>query len=65
MTWLNMVRSYSCPWWDPEWSEKLDTALTAARRDDLQHGTNAAYVNGCVYNECREYQRVRMAQNPN
>jgi len=50
---------------DQEWSEKLDTALTATRRDDLQHGTNAAYVNGCVCSECREYQRVRMAQNPN
>jgi hypothetical protein len=23
---------------DQEWSETLDTALTAARRDDLQHG---------------------------
>jgi hypothetical protein len=33
---------------DQEWSEKLDTALTATRRDDLEHGTNAAYVHGCV-----------------
>jgi transposase-like protein len=29
---------------DQEWSEKLDAALTAARREDLQHGTNAAYL---------------------
>ena len=42
---------------DQEWSEKLDTALTAARRDDFEHGTNAAYVHGCVCSECREYQR--------
>jgi hypothetical protein len=38
-------------------------ALTASRRDDLQHGTNAAYVHGCVCNECREHQRIRMAKN--
>jgi hypothetical protein len=27
---------------DQEWSEKLDAALTAARREDIQHGTNLA-----------------------
>jgi hypothetical protein len=48
---------------DQEWSEKLDIALTATRRDDLQHGTNAAYVHGCVCSECREHQRIRMARN--
>ena len=48
---------------DQEWSEKLDAALTAARREDLEHGTNAAYVQGCVCSECREHQRVRMARN--
>ena len=48
---------------DQEWSEKLDTALTAARRNDLKHGTNAAYVQGCVCHECREHQRIRMAKN--
>jgi hypothetical protein len=48
---------------DQEWSEKLDAALTATRRDDLEHGTNAAYVQGCVCSECRERQRVRMARN--
>ena len=39
---------------DQEWSEKLDTALMAARRDDLQHGTNAAYMAGCAHppNRC-------------
>jgi hypothetical protein len=48
---------------DEEWSEQLEAALTATRRDDLQHGTNAAYVRGCVCSECREYQRIRMARN--
>jgi len=42
---------------------KLDTALTAARRNDLEHGTNAAYVHGCVCSECREQQRIRMSRN--
>jgi hypothetical protein len=44
---------------DQDWSEKLEAALTAARRGDLQHGTNVGYV--C--SECREHQRVRMARN--
>jgi hypothetical protein len=48
---------------DQEWSEKLEAALTAIRRGDLEHGTNAAYVQGCVCSECREHQRVRMARN--
>ena len=48
---------------DQEWSEKLDTALTAARRNDLEHGTNAAYVHGCVCHECREHQSIRMGRN--
>ena len=47
---------------DHEWSERLE-ALTATRRDDLQHGTNAAYVRGCVCRECPEHQRIRMARN--
>jgi hypothetical protein len=46
-----------------EWSEKLDTALTATRRDDLKHGSTPAYVHGCVCSECRAHQRVRMARN--
>jgi hypothetical protein len=44
---------------DQEWSEKLDAALTASRRDDLEHGTNAQ---GCVCSECRTHQRIRMAR---
>ena len=48
---------------DEEWSEQLEAALTATRRDDLQHGTSAAYAHGCVCIECREHQRIRMARN--
>jgi hypothetical protein len=48
---------------DEDWSERLEAALTAARRVDLQHGTNAAYVAGCVCQECREHQRERMVRN--
>jgi hypothetical protein len=47
---------------DQEWSERLESALTATRREDLEHGTNAAYVAGCVCGECRSHQRVRMAK---
>jgi hypothetical protein len=36
---------------DEEWSRALETALAAMRREDLQHGTNAAYVHGCVCSE--------------
>jgi hypothetical protein len=50
---------------DLEWSEKLDTALNAARRSDLKHGTNAAYVHGCVCSECREHQQIRMGRSHN
>jgi hypothetical protein len=49
---------------DPEWSAELEAALTATRRGDLKHGTNAAYVAGCVCKDCREHQRQRMAKNP-
>jgi hypothetical protein len=45
---------------DEEWAAALDRALTATRRTDLDHGTNAAYVAGCVCKECREHQRIRM-----
>jgi hypothetical protein len=48
---------------DQEWSAALDAALMVTRRDDLKHGTNAAYVHGCVCNECRAHQRIRMAKN--
>jgi hypothetical protein len=37
--------------------------LAATRRDDLEHGTNAAYVHGCIRSECRAHQRIRMARN--
>jgi hypothetical protein len=47
---------------DQEWSAALEAALTETRRDDLKHGTNAAYVAGCVCSECREHQRIRMAK---
>lgn len=47
---------------DDDWSAELDAALMATRRDDLQHGTNAAYAHGCVCSECREHQRQRMAR---
>jgi hypothetical protein len=34
---------------DHEWSEKLDAALTATRRDDLQHGTTSPmYAGACA-----------------
>ena len=33
---------------DQKWSEQLEAALMAIRRDDLKHGTNSAYVCGCV-----------------
>lgn len=47
---------------DHEWSENLEAALISTRRDDLQHGTNAAYVRGCVCSECRAHQRMRMGR---
>jgi hypothetical protein len=48
---------------DEEWAAALDRAPTATRRDNLGHGTNAAYVAGCVCKECREHQRIRVARN--
>jgi hypothetical protein len=47
---------------DDAWSAELEATLTAARRDDLEHGTNSAYVNGCVCRECREHQQRRMGR---
>jgi hypothetical protein len=47
---------------DEEWSEQLESALTATRRDDLEHGTNVAYVAGCVCKDCGEHPRRRMAR---
>jgi hypothetical protein len=48
---------------DQQWSADLEAVLTATRRGDLKHGTNAAYVAGCVCKDCREHQRQRMAKN--
>jgi hypothetical protein len=48
---------------DEDWSTALEVALTATRQDDLTHGTNAAYVAGCVCADCRARQRERMASN--
>jgi hypothetical protein len=45
---------------DQHWAAALEAALMASRRDDLKHGTNAAYVHGCVCRECRAHQRIRM-----
>jgi hypothetical protein len=39
---------------DEAWSAALEAALMASRRGDLNHGTNAAYVAGCVCKECRK-----------
>jgi len=47
---------------DDEWSAALDAALTETRRNDLSHGTNAAYVGGCVCKDCREHQQQRMGR---
>jgi hypothetical protein len=48
---------------DSEWFQRLEAALTATRRDGLEHVANAAYMRGCVCSECREHQRVRMSRN--
>jgi hypothetical protein len=47
---------------EDEWSTALEAALMASRRDDLGHGSNAAYVAGCVCKECREHQLVQMGR---
>jgi hypothetical protein len=45
------------------WSVALEAALMATRRSDLRHGTNVAYVAGCVCKDCRDHQRQRTAKN--
>ena len=40
---------------DEDWATALEATLTATRRDDLQHGTSAAYAHGCVCSECRAH----------
>jgi hypothetical protein len=47
---------------DAEWAAALEGALEATRRADLEHGTNAAYLHGCVCSDCRTYQQVRMGR---
>ena len=47
---------------DNDWSEKLEAALTATCWVSLRHGTNAAYVHGCVCGECRTHQQRRMGR---
>jgi hypothetical protein len=42
---------------DEDWAIALGAALVAMRRDDLQHGTNAAYVADASAKECREHQQ--------
>jgi hypothetical protein len=62
-----VVRDLSLVWvvtkTDQEWSAELEAALTAARREDMEHGTNAAYVNGCVCTHCQEHQQRQMGRN--
>jgi hypothetical protein len=47
---------------DLEWAGALEGTLEATRRSDLEHGTNAAYVAGCVFRQCREHQQKRMGR---
>jgi hypothetical protein len=47
---------------DDKWAHALEAALTATRRSDLKHGTNSAYVAGCVCKDCRKHQLVRMGR---
>ena len=46
---------------DGKWAGALEAALTATSRDDLKHGTTAAYVRGCV---CRSVERVSVGEWP-
>jgi hypothetical protein len=45
---------------DPDWAAAFDAVLMVTRRTDLDHGSNAAYVKGCVCPECRAHQVQRM-----
>jgi hypothetical protein len=60
--WLSSNRVSGLARTDQEWSDRLDVALTASHRGDLEHGTNAAYLHGCVYSDCRMHQQVRMGR---
>jgi hypothetical protein len=61
---LNSQQVWGLTKTDQEWSTALEAALTAVRRDDLEHGTNAAYVNGCVCTDCWVHQQRRMGRKP-
>jgi hypothetical protein len=60
---LSSNRVFGLATTDQEWSQQLEAALTASRRDDLEHGTNAPYLHGCVCSDCRTYHQVRMGRN--
>jgi hypothetical protein len=59
---LSSYRVFALTRTDQEWSEKLEAAPTASRREDLEHGTNAAYLRGCVCSDCRTHKQVRMGR---
>jgi hypothetical protein len=61
-TWTHVQSDLGLTKTDQEWSEALEEALTVSCRGDLKHGSNAAYVAGCVCKDCREHQRQRMAK---
>ena len=62
---LTSYRVFGLARTNQEWSEKLEAALTTGRREDLEHGTNAAYLHGCVCSDCRTHQQVRMGRKRN
>jgi hypothetical protein len=59
---LSSYRVFGLTRTDEQWSEQLEAALTASRREDLEHGTNAAYLHGCVCSDCRTHQQARMGR---
>jgi hypothetical protein len=59
---LSSNKVFGLPRTDDEWSQQLEAALTASRRDDLEHGINAAYLYGCVCSDCRAHQQVRQGR---
>ena len=43
---LNLQQVWGLTKTEHGWATALEAALTAARRDDLEHGTSAVYANG-------------------
>jgi hypothetical protein len=41
--WVSSNQVWGLTKTDEEWAEALEAALAATRREDLEHGTNAAY----------------------